>query len=199
MSLATMNTDQKLSSFQQRLANKIGARQFNRLIESVADAKRAGRLRFWLERFIENLPVELTPDESEFLDTFGDYESFLYVFGNSERLKYNVPREEFDADPIKYVTDSKCDVDDDWFRDAWEISKFRDDISCGIAWTIALTDHLNENDDVIKTLVRVLTDQDAAMLYESIRSELQGPEDWRHHFVRVFPAVEHLLPPPNAT
>ena len=115
-------------------------------------------------------------------------------------MVYTVSREEFDCDPMKYFTDSKCNLDDSWICDAWEIANFRDDVSSAIAWTMVLTDYLDENDDIEKTLVRVLTDQDVVALYETICTELQGPdEEWRHHFVRVFPAVEHLLPPPNAT
>ena len=193
-----MNADQKLSSFRQRLADKIGPNRFNQLIESVALAKKAGRLRFWMGRFIENLPLELTTDETEFLNTFGQYESFLYVFGDAERSTYTVTRAEFDADPMEYFTDSKCDVPDEWIRDAWKVVDFREAVSFGIAWTIILTDDLYD-DDVVETLERVLSVQDLVMLYECIRAEMRAPDaEWRHHFVKVFPMVEQSLPQPDA-
>jgi len=191
-----MELDSRLSSFRKRLAGKIDPCRFNRLIESAADAEKNGRLRFWQERFLDNLPIELTDEESKFLDGFGGYSSFLYLFGNAERLSYTVSRQEFDANPFKYLEDLKCDVDDDWIRSAWGTDRFRSDVAITIGWSMMLAGNLDETDGMVKTLVRVLTDEEAFVLYKCIDIELKGSdEEWRPQFVRVFPGVEPLLPP----
>lgn len=195
MFIPDSQSDSRLLSFRHRLAEKIGPRQFNRLVESAYETKRRQRLRAWQERLFEDWQSDLSADEKRFLDAFGGYEVFIYIFHNAERMDYEITRTEFLEDPETFFLDSKCRISDEWIGEAWKNAQFRDAVSSVFAFSISMVGTFDWADGVAESLTRVLTLSDATALYESIYSELHMPEsEWREHFVNAFPIVEKSLP-----
>jgi hypothetical protein len=184
-----------ITNAQKQLLAVLGARDFNRLIESVCATKGKGRLRFWQELLLES-----------FTETTGirvDFNGFLRVFENAticpiaqDPWTKEVFLKRIAAFP--YGGFSLDETPPDWMREAWEIANVRECLSHEISRDVSKSGSLCCTNEYLSYLDAALTVDQQAELFIFIRDKSgcgsREPE-FRPEFEQAFPRCVPYLPP----
>jgi hypothetical protein len=178
----------------EQLAESLGPSTYNRLVASVPDIRRRGRLRFWQEELLRRAsPTGLTiATAEEFLRVF-DGATALPV--PSEPLTREVYLREVERWPYAIFPDGETPAE--WAAAAWEIDRVREELSSEMARTVSKGGDLAYTGEYLRFLSESLPILRQVELYLYIldRCATREPE-FRPGFERAFPACLPFLPPP---
>jgi hypothetical protein len=128
-----MEKDLNLANIRSRLAEALGWKAFNRLVESVPNVRQRGRLRFWQEQLLQQ-----ASDTGVVVSTV---EEFITVFDGASPVP--VPAEPWtrevflsEIEAFPYVGFSLEETPPEWMAAAWEIERVRNELSYEMARTI---------------------------------------------------------------
>jgi len=175
-------------------ARCLGPEQFNKLVRSVDEVRTRGRLRFWQEQLLAQLPgvpeqAITRPDE------------FIAVFSGAEPLPEPVPvvtKEEFFARPNYWYYLGGAPIPDEWITEAWEqLPGFRDNV------TYEFEREASKNGDIgclrtsLEFLDRILPLHRMVEIYERVRERSPNREpEFRPTFERIFGTRMSAFPEP---
>jgi hypothetical protein len=177
----------------EQLAATLGPNTYNRLVESVPDTRRRGRLRFWQEELLCRAGPVGPPlaTAEEFLRVF-DRATVLSV--PSEPLTREVYLREVEQWP--YAIFSPGVTPAEWAATAWEINRVREELSGEMARTVSKCGELAYTGEYLRFLSESLSVPRQVELYLHIRGRCVTREpEFRPGFERSFPACVPLLPP----
>jgi hypothetical protein len=183
------------TNFRTRLAEDLGWKMYNRLVESVGDVRKRGRLRFWQEQLLQD-----ASDESVAISTAED---FIRVFDGASPVPAPAEpwtREVFlsGIEAFPYGGFPLEETPPEWMAAAWELERVRNELSDEMARTVSKTGDLAYNEDYLRYLSRSLSIARQVELFLCIRdrrNELREAE-FRPSFERGFPDCVPYLPPP---
>jgi hypothetical protein len=189
-----MSDDFELANIRSRLAEALGSKAYNRLIESVSHVRQRGRLRFWQERFLQQASATGV--------VINTAEEFIRVFGGASPVP--VPAERWTRElflsrieAFPHVGVPFDETPPEWMAAAWEIERVRDELSYEMARTVGKIGELAYTDKYLHFLSRSLPVARQVELFLYIRNRNPRREDeFRAGFERAFPACVPHLPPP---
>jgi hypothetical protein len=178
----------------EQLAEVLGPSDYNRLVASVPDTRRRGRLRFWQEQLLRQVAPAGVPDWTP--------EEFFRVFDGASLLL--VPSEPWTREvflrEIQKWPHGGFPLDEtpaEWMSAAWEIDRVRDELSGEMARTVSKGGDLSYTDEYLRFLSQSLPVPRQVELYLHIRDRcVTREEEFRPGFERAFPACVPSLPPP---
>ena len=176
------------------MAEALGATDYNRLIASVPDTRRRGRLRFWQAQLLRR-----AGPAGKALSTA---DAFLGVFDGAtalpvplEPLTREVYLREVEQWPYALFTPGQTPAE--WAAAAWETDRVRDELSGEMARTVSKGGELAYTDEYLRFLSESLPVPRQVELFLYIRDRCVTREpEFRPGFERAFPACVPLLPPP---
>lgn len=176
-----------------KLAEVLGAKPFNRLVESAQEVREKGRLRYWQEQLLQ----QAGPTGNALCDA----EEFLRVFdGASLRA---LPPEPWDRGifltriekwPYGGFPLDKTPLE--WMAAAWEIDRIREEISGEMERTVSKTGELAYQPEYLQYLSKALSIDRQVELFLFIRdngNQLRE-QGFRPGFERAFPRCVPYLP-----
>jgi hypothetical protein len=185
-----MSNDLDLTEIRNRLAEALGWKAYNRLIESVSDVRQRGRLRFWQEQLLQQVPDISTAEE------------FMRVFGGASPVPVPVQpwtRELF-LSRIEAFPQGGFPFDEtppEWMAAAWEIEQVRTALCWEMARTVSKIGELAYTDEYLRYLSRSLPIFRQMELFSYIRDRNPTREsEFRPGFEKAFTACVPYLPPP---
>jgi hypothetical protein len=176
-------------------AEVLGPKDYNRLVASVPDTRRRGRLRFWQEELLNQVTPAAGPDWTP--------EEFFRVFDGASLLP--VPSEPWTREvflrEIQKFPHGGFPLDEtpaEWMSAAWEIDWVREELSGEMARTVSKIGELCYTDEYLRFLSRSLSVPRQVELYQHIFDRCSTrEEEFRPGFERAFPACVPSLPPPT--
>ena len=143
---------------------------------------------------MERVLPELTDSASDFVATFGTFDSFIALFDGERRRPFSVSKTEFVARPIEYYDDPECEFDSEWLDDALRDRDFREHLYGDVVVALSIG---SDWGDVPATSVLQEHLRDARWVecYNFVNHELAVPErEWRDEFEAMFPVATPHLP-----
>ena len=194
-----MPHEQDLVAVRERLAAALGSEAYNRLVASVPDVRKRGRLRFWQE--------QLFRQASHIGVNISTADEFVRVFDGANPVP--VPAEPWTRERflrrIEEHPHRGFPLDQtptEWMAAAWEIERVRDELSGEMTRTVSKTGELGYTKEWLQYLSRSLPLARQVELFRSIRdsSNQHREVEFRPGFEAAFPdAVRHLPPPLTVT
>jgi hypothetical protein len=189
-----MPDDLNLADIRGRLAEALGWKAYNRLVESVPDVRQRGRLRFWQELLLQQALSTgvVIPTSEEFIRVF-DGASPVPVRPEPWTRELFLSRIEafphggfpFDETPPE------------WMAAAWEIERVRNELCWEMARTVSKIGELAYTNEYLNYLSRSLPIARQVELFLYIRDRSPHREvEFRPGFERAFPDCVPYLPPP---
>lgn len=187
--------DLDVANIRSRLAESLGWRAYNRLIASVPEVRRRGRLRFWQEQLLQQVS-----DKGAVISTV---EGFIRTFAGANPIP--VPAEpwtrEIFLSRIEAFPHGGIPFDEtpsEWMAAAWEIERVRSEKSYDMARTVGKTGELAYTDEYLRYLSRSLpvTRQVELFLYIRDSGNQLREVEFRPGFEQAFPDCVPYLPPP---
>ncbi|MCA9072967.1 MAG: hypothetical protein KDA84_28785 [Planctomycetaceae bacterium] len=190
----TDHTD--LETIRSRLAERLGWSAFNRLVESVPEVRKRGKLRFWQERLLKQVSQQET--------ILSTVVGFLEVFEGADRVPVPTPAEPWTRDAFlsqieafPHVAFPLDKTPPEWMAAAWEIENVRDELCWDMARTVSKLGELCYTEEYLDYLSRSLPTPRQVELFLTIRDRCPGrEEEFRPGFERAFPECVPQLPSP---
>jgi hypothetical protein len=175
------------ASKQERIFNaakSLGPETFNRLVNSVPDARKRDRLRFWQEEVL----VKIAACTGEATLSRDD---FLAAFKGEKPLPIELPplsHEDFLKDPLNFYWTRRADIAPEWITKAWDANAaFREGITYVFMHEVSKNGDLKPEIPHLRFLKKVLNSDQCIALYRAIRTHSPHREsEFRPAFEQVF-------------
>jgi hypothetical protein len=144
-------------------AETLRPEEFDRLVASVSDARRLGRLRYWQEQLLDRIPGGEV-----------GFEEFVAAFEGAPLLR---PRADASAATVGYA-------------EAWRSNtEWRDDFVSNAARELSKHGELGCHAHVLRELAGSLQRDEVLWLFAQLQQSQCGTLEWRDEFLALFPQV----------